>query len=357
MLRSKLTSARRRLRVYWNLMVDVARFPFRRRGDALVSVDLHDPRFNKRYTYLFLKFLVIGGFSVALRYRERLVLRFNELKNTELVFSEDRIYLLPFAVGDRAAVSISDRPGSDKRIHMDYFRDRSAEGRYTLPIPMHPFHYHDGSWADGPPGTERVASVVFAGNVHGPTYHEPRHLRRFGMRSRIEQIEAIRRASAVDVDESLPGPPRSGRVYLLDKRDLPIGTEGWRAFLARFRFFLALPGQVMPLCHNAVEAMSVGTVPIMHERYAGLFRPELRHRDEVLTYGREDLGETLERALGMEEEEFAEISERALGYYRAHLAPDVVARRMMADDVREICMCGEGDSVRLMIGKDFGEEL
>lgn len=344
-LTSKAASARRRLRTYARLARDVLRFRRRPRRE-LVWVDLVDPLFNKRYTYLFLKFLLIEGFQVAMRYREGLVLRFNELKNTRLLFSEEDFYLLPFDAGRAGRYSISDGRGADKRIHLDWFAPE-ADGAYRIPMPMHPLMYHTGAWRWEPAeSAPRVRSVVFSGNVEGWKYAEPGRMARFGMASRMDQVTRIR-ASALPVEEGLRDPAEDGRVYLLDKASLGVGIEEWRPFLAGFRFFLALPGQVMPLCHSAVEAMSVGTVPVMHEVYASLFDPPLVHGREVVTYA-DDPVAALRRTLEMPDEESARLSEGGRAYYHRHLVPEVVVANALSEDVTELRLCGEGDSVRMM---------
>lgn len=337
----------RRLRVYRRVVTDVVRFRTGRRTGPLVYVDLRSPLFNKRYTYLFLKFLLMEGCSVALRYRPDLVLRFNELKYTHLIFAEDDLFVLPFGVAE-PTLSICDRRGCDRYIHLDYFGDEGRASRYAIPMAMHPLFYCKGSWNRSVSTDRRARSVVFSGNLERERYGDPEALDAFDVPSRVEQLEEVRREGRSPVRARLDGEIDDGIVYLLDRSSLGIGIDGWREFLARFRFFLALPGQVMPLCHNVVEAMSVGTVPVIHESYARLFSPPLRDMEEVMTYAEGGLAGTLEAALALSEDDAARMSEGTRSYYGEHLVPRAVVRRIMSDEVSELALCGEGDSVELM---------
>ena len=50
-----------------------------------------------------------------------------------------------------------------------------------------------------------------------------------------------------------------------------------RPTLAKFRYYMAYPGVFMPFSHNVFEAMSVGCIPIIEDKYADLFQPKLEH--------------------------------------------------------------------------------
>lgn len=348
LIRSPRPSIYHQLSCYVRTFKDSIRFGLSPQRRKHVYVDLHDPLFNKQYTYLLLKFFLIEGYCLVLRFRPSLILRFNALKYTEPIFSERSTYILPYKPGSQPFVSISDIPGLDKTISFNYFNAVNKPGRYVIPMTLHPLFYKKNIWNEDVPIKERVQAVFFAGNVEGKAYKESSHLARFGMRSRYEQIERLKEVNSLRVYERISGRGEHGAVYLIDRRDLGVGIDGWRELLAQFCFFLALPGQVMPFCHNIIEAMSVGTIPILHENYAKLFEPPLKDMQNAITYTESNLVEKLRGALELNREKLSQISGNTTSYYHNYLVPGAVVSNILSEDISELALCGEGDSVKLM---------
>jgi hypothetical protein len=48
-----------------------------------------------------------------------------------------------------------------------------------------------------------------------------------------------------------------------------------RHWLAKFDFYFALPGVVMPFSHNIIEAISVGCIPFIQQSSSHLFLSQL----------------------------------------------------------------------------------
>jgi Glycosyl transferases group 1 len=92
-------------------------------------------------------------------------------------------------------------------------------------------------------------------------------------------------------------------------------------FLATADFMIAPPGWLMPTCHNLVEAMSVGTIPITN--YPNYMYPhQLQHKRTSMCFSTiDDLGETLKEALTMEGKEIRRMRGNVIDYYEEFLSP------------------------------------
>ena len=83
------------------------------------------------------------------------------------------------------------------------------------------------------------------------------------------------------------------------------------------------------MCHNAIEAMAVGSVPVTG--YADWFDPPLEHgKNAVVFSGTEDLKEKVKSVLEMPEEKIAEMRRNAAEYYDRHLSAKSFIRRFEA---------------------------
>ncbi|PTY36336.1 hypothetical protein BGP77_03245 [Saccharospirillum sp. MSK14-1] len=107
-----------------------------------------------------------------------------------------------------------------------------------------------------------------------------------------------------------------------------IQVEQWLATLARARFFFACPGVRYPMSHNAVEALAVGTVPIIE--YGDDFYPALEDGVNCLGFnGEEGLRQAIERALAMPIDEWETLSKNAIRYYEDYAKPEAVIHNLL----------------------------
>ena len=107
--------------------------------------------------------------------------------------------------------------------------------------------------------------------------------------------------------------------------DIRVENDQWHEFLAKGDFFLCCPGAVIPQCHNAIEAISVGAIPIL--QYPELFHPRLKHGINCLTYNNEkDLISNINLCFEMPESEIARLRKGVIDYYEAYLRHDAPYR-------------------------------
>ena len=84
----------------------------------------------------------------------------------------------------------------------------------------------------------------------------------------------------------------------------------------------------MPLCHNLIESLSQGVVPILE--HPEFLDPPLQHGVNCLVFqGRDELVSTLNKVFELEPEEIKRLRAGAYAYYREHLTPGSFAKRLV----------------------------
>ena len=136
------------------------------------------------------------------------------------------------------------------------------------------------------------------------------------------------------------------KVVLVNTNDFEIPAGDWLGVLSKADFFIHMPGYIQPFCHNHVEALSVGAVPIT--QFPKLYRPAFEPGVNCLAFrGLDELGGVLRRVLDgtCSKAEVRAMRENAFGYYNDHLSFDSFARALssfMADEgtrQRDLYIC------------------
>ena len=207
---------------------------------------------------------------------------------------------------------------------IDYLRmligrhvDRSIP---VMPYPMHPATLRHLDRTDlhrlRDQRSDRQA-ILFAGSQKA-RYGDQWMQREFGILSRLELLDTLRERFADRIDDSLRPNASSRPIVLIDSRTAAISAEHWLPTLARARFFLCCPGGRQPLCHNLIEAMSVGTIPLIE--YGDRMTPRLRDGETAICFrGRRGLIEAVERIDQMSDNELLGLSRRVATLYDEHL--------------------------------------
>jgi glycosyltransferase involved in cell wall biosynthesis len=99
--------------------------------------------------------------------------------------------------------------------------------------------------------------------------------------------------------------------------------EEVRETLSHFNFYFCCPGVVMPLCHNVIEAMSVGTIPIIQKEYAEVMYPNLTDNENAVIFNDlEHLDSILKDIFETPQSEVSRMRENALKYFQDYLSPE-----------------------------------
>lgn len=178
---------------------------------------------------------------------------------------------------------------------------------------------------------ERKKIKIFFGGNFAKTYYNHEGLKKYyGKMNRIEGVNTLLSLTEmVRMVSSLKGYYRFiGKADYVNKccvfktdHTFPIKQTKWLEIVASSDFFVCLSGTDLPMCHNAIEAMAVGTIPIIS--YYDWFYPPLEHKKNAIIYkDKEDLIRKVNEVFDMEENEIRRIRENVLKYYENYLTPE-----------------------------------
>ncbi|MEL6107148.1 MAG: hypothetical protein AAFU85_13985 [Planctomycetota bacterium] len=187
----------------------------------------------------------------------------------------------------------------------------------VMPYPMFPVHtLRSTEQSRATFRSSSKAGVFFAGNQK-QRYGREEMRAKFGVLPRLEVLQTLRESFAERIgDRDAAGDVE--RIVLRDSSVHPIASENWIATLASHRFFLCCPGASQPVCHHLIEAMSVGTIPILE--YSDRFAPHLVDGENAICFeGKSGLVDAIRRVDAMANSELRRLSEAAADYYDQHL--------------------------------------
>ena len=145
------------------------------------------------------------------------------------------------------------------QLDTDYFK--TGSDLYRIPIGTHPLF----SRVPSPNQTDRTNTIGFIGNDHDSYTEFPSDF--WHMPNRIETIASLK------------------ATYPESVRARTENFEEYLEYLHNTRYFICLPGVVMPLCHNLYECLECGCIPIVHAAYTQWLHPELKQLLRETTYG------------------------------------------------------------------------
>ena len=243
---------------------------------------------------------------------------------------------------DRLALLITDRetipPGFSGRAVRVCYDPRWPKqiNEVAMTFGIHPELYDVFEQAPPPNLTEhRPWRVFFAGTTVGARYGHDLLRSRFGKMSRVEILHTLvaklpatrirRILSEADLASDNPTPPS---FVWAGTGEYRIPWNQWHSTLDKSAFFLACPGVEMPLCHNLVEALARGSVPILE--HPEFLEPAMTHDVNCLEFkGQDELIATFERIFQMPEPEIQRLRAGAMAYYREHLAAGRFASKLL----------------------------
>ncbi|WP_146521885.1 hypothetical protein [Stieleria varia] len=197
----------------------------------------------------------------------------------------------------------------------------------VMPYPMHPATLQQLATTDleSLRATPRRCGVFFAGNQKRK-YGDDKMQHEFGVVPRLELLQTLKQNFAphiatrpCDDDATCPrGLPVRDRIVLVDSREHSIPASNWLTTIASAEFFLCCPGAAQPTCHHLIEAMSVGTIPLIE--YGDRMTPPLEDDvNAVCFYGTDGLVTAIDRIESMSSAQIARLRQGAIAYYEQHL--------------------------------------
>lgn len=232
--------------------------------------------------------------------------------------------------------------GKKVQVRFDLFAPFWFSNPIIMPFPMHPLQANiSAEQLDECRASSKKMRVFFSGdtNHYGRTwvrYPKPKLPRLPIVNSVMEGMgDDVLVISAPDALNELRNGPYTNKCAMTASSDVRIEPHDWLGTIAMADFFLSPPGIVMPMCHNIIEAMAVGTIPITN--YPEWLDPHLKHMENCIVFDdSDDLIVNLKMVLEMAPEEIARLRSNVIDYYNTYMRPVTFIRRVEASADREV---------------------
>ncbi len=198
-------------------------------------------------------------------------------------------------------------------------RDNVAD-TWIMPYPMHPHTLARLTSIDL--STLRMndsrRGIFFAGRLKASYSHVHSD---FGVLNRLQIVDSLRRHFADQVQNHIHDAHDPNDIVLVDAKTQGLSPDQWLPTLANYNFFVCCPGVCQPMCHNAVEAMSVGTIPLIE--YADRFTPGLVDGVNAICFrGERGLIEAVHRIQNLDDSDIRRMRQNVIHHYETHLRGD-----------------------------------
>ena len=287
-----------------------------------------------RFPLVLCKYFETAGFDIVLKTAPSYYIVLHKLKTILL----DQNYAFVKRM-DSSLDTISITNSSLKKIIRLHYElpEKLPQVDYVAPFPMHPVQVlaYKNVVQKNLRNARRTIHMFFSGTNEKGEYSGKKLNQKFNVISRFDVISFIKNKLGKHIPvKAISDQQELYTLLQTETKDRGIvisevktADADWLTFLSQSNFFIAPPGVRYPWCHNSVEAMSVGAIPIL--QYSNLFYPHLEHKKNCLTYTNfKELEEAIELAYAMKEDEIAVMRQNVIDYFEAYLSPDALAKKI-----------------------------
>lgn len=311
----------------------------------VVACDFRSPLIDfvgGRYLYHLIHDLVSSGFTPAYRRNYRFLASMRSKSYKRMLLDLPLHTYRDESELPRADLLVTDCPrsaqqtGIARTVLIDYEHHRAGAGEFALRFGLNPTivaERFDPITADLV--SPRPNGVYFAGNIDDKGYDRDVLRDRYGVATRRELIRLLQDSDQlptpfVPTDPAMVDRLGDGHpIALAIVAGSRVSPADYLNRMAEADFFLGCPGTQMPMCHNLIEALAVGTIPILeYEKYT---EPALEDGVNCLTFrGTEDAERVIRRALDMGPAEKERLRRGAHEFYLQNHAPGRMVASMLA---------------------------
>jgi len=284
-----------------------------------------------RYFYSLIKAFAISGYSIRIDAPLSVIYSLSRAGYSEMIFSEGLASVGRF---DQPSVTLG---SNGKHIEPYDFIPPNSENVFDVPMLQHPLMYSKGYW-NQPVIGKQAHSAIFIGNGSDSSYSRSENQDLFRVINRQNLLQLLRRhrrSRQISSAADLHG-PSPGEIVIADSKLSGVPMCAFRSTLGSFRFFICAPGAFMPLCHNLVEAISVGCIPILQRNYALLVPGIIDGENSIVFNDEQDFDESLERAFSLSSISAKNMSDQVREFYRSNLTPMSVVGRIIDDATKVV---------------------
>lgn len=319
----------------------------------VVFINISNGLIYHRYYYILAKYFLMEGYQVYVKRDLILIYRLATDQDASFLLKEPNVYF------SKPNQEMSYLELDDNLIDPDYFGFLHMEqSGYHIPIGFHPFIYFKNYWnVEISTTKERKKSIFLAGNFYHSNYSKKSNEILFQVNNRLQvynylkqNCQSFKLIENENDFENYLGTKDSNHIIIIDRLG-PFSIPPSKLFnyLKEFDFFLALPGEVMPLCHNIIEAMAVGTIPILQQGYAKAMRPALIEGETCFTFkDLEDLPKKVDYLFSLPFYEILKIRKRVLKEYSKYFSPKAIVSELEKRKYSKLFLMAEYQSVSLL---------
>ena len=300
-----------------------------------------------RYLYHLVTEFEAEGYAIAYTDRFRFLATMEVKACKKLLLSHKYSIISQNQIPSDCAVLLTDhaqnRIGSTTkviRVVYDHSRPPSdSRNSFSLPFFVHPLVHESEQVLRLQQATgftkARPMRILFAGNAKAPKYDAPVLAEKYHVLSRVKALATaeealdsnlVRRPGALE--QLVPPKEQSKSLTIATTQDLVIPNDQWLETLALADFYFACPGVEMPLCHNLIESLAAGAIPILE--YPQYMDPPLTDGTNCLVYNDEiSLAAILQQALTMSKNDVQAMRLAAQEYYKTYLQPGKFAQQLI----------------------------
>lgn len=217
-----------------------------------------------------------------------------------------------------------------------------------IPYSLHPAAFKNGidRTIEKLRSNSRKLKIIFAGNSVAKGYSLKKLKDWYSKLTRHEGITAVLEIGGkiknIENVGEFRKAIRTGNYVnecrlLRTDRSVRLNIKDYWDIISRSDFFLGLSGTDYPMCHNVIESMAVGTIPVMG--YGEWFSPPLEHEKNAIIYSdAQDLKAKIRDVLNMDEAAIQKMRGNVIEYYEKHLANRNFVRRVEADQGKIMTM-------------------
>lgn len=292
--------------------------------EKIAVLDFHTFGAERNYAQI-IQFFSLNGYTIYLRHRFLFFANLKEFRreiataeNLHLFIGKKRPHKGIIYLFDKKSAEVS-RQWPAIYISEEILSRKAGGGsEKSISYPMQPRYYfsklHDKVYSLR--NNQRSMKLFFSGNQNRQYYNGNKFKHFFPDKmSRVEIIDTLlhglkeheklllnnlEQVEKLDYENRfvLSQWERKSLKEVIPKRT---SNEHWFDFLSLSDFFLACPGYIQPMCHNVIEAMSVGTIPVLE--HPEMFTPPLKDGENCVAFkGKKDLLQKVRYVLGLQEE-------------------------------------------------------
>ena len=317
----------------------------RREGERIVCCDFSNSAIDAvggRYYFSLVRDLIDAGYFPVFTARRGTLSSFGTRSLKSLLLTERMGVVRSYDDIQESYFLITDDPNANpqraERIVMVSYEWRLCQNasEMAFPVFIHPW-IASGVASFCPPHLQdlRPTRLFFGGNTEEGKYDKNIIRDLYGMLSRREMLAETMATTSPEMiyrprhASSWLVSPEFHPVVFCETQHCKIPPERWLEALSKADFFLACPGVGMPLCHNLIEAMTAGCVPIL--QYADYLPPPLQDGVNCLAFSdAASLREAVRTALSMAPEAVRVMRANVRAHYEAHLAHGCFAHKLFS---------------------------